>query len=394
MNATKKARKQLELLVKENPNIKDLDLGHKELQTVPRNIGLLKNLVEVDLSRNMIATLPQDLQLLQNLKILSLRRNYLAEFPLVLTNIPSLVDLDLSYNQITKIPESIQKITALKALNMSYNKIQAVPPELGLLASLTAVSLRSNAITTLPPQLATLTALTLFDLSENPLQPPLDELHNQGVHAVLNYLSSLQNEISSQMRVDSDHNNYAITNEEFAELKWKILSESFPEYRIQIVRNSSQRRYFTSSQVKELVSMMPISAYQREIALMLYHQLVDPNKFYLVLSALQFTTDREYVENELKLNNSSSASRFSIQQPEGYYLLDLSRENDRAIVEKLRDLEMKNSGQNIRMVKLNGRKFELFRIDKNIVQRRARGRRGYKISKSYHTHLKVTSLTL
>jgi hypothetical protein len=54
---------------------------------------------------------------------------------------------------------------------------------------------------------------------------------------------------------------------------------------------------------------------------------------------------------------------FDPQDPAGFYVLDLSKPQDREVVNKLCDLEMKNLGQNLKLILLDGKDIELFDVN-------------------------------
>lgn len=60
--------------------------------------------------------------------------------------------------------------------------------------SLQTLNIRNNKIEVLPGELSLLRNLKVLDLRENPLLPPLDKIHEDGVAAIFEYLKVLNRE--------------------------------------------------------------------------------------------------------------------------------------------------------------------------------------------------------
>ncbi len=104
-------------------NVKDMYLTNSKLTTLPGEIGQLKNLEKLYIPRNQIETLPVEMKNLINLKNLGLNYNNLTHIPEIIFEIPNLEELILSSNKIKVIPRDILKLKKLELLNLSYNPI-------------------------------------------------------------------------------------------------------------------------------------------------------------------------------------------------------------------------------------------------------------------------------
>ncbi|KAI6193751.1 hypothetical protein M3Y96_01052000 [Aphelenchoides besseyi] len=137
-------------------NLKHLNLGHNELQHLPKGLELLLSLEQLDLQHNKLESL--DNQLLvnfkHNLRQLNLQFNKLVQVdPEVFDGMQRLEELDLSYNKI----ETLEKMpfgtmsgaaSSLRDLNLAGNQITEITDSRSFiyLSSLTVLNLSSNRL--------------------------------------------------------------------------------------------------------------------------------------------------------------------------------------------------------------------------------------------------------
>ena len=214
-----------------SPELRNLDLSHNNLTTIPKQISVLENIVVLNLSHNEIELLPTELftactglqhldlshNKLQSLQIQFIRLSRLQHLDLssnpmenyifrraferltklqflnlsntgrffletpdqtsgLHTNIHSLNrlvdlrDLDLSNNPLTKIPPELFKLTNLRRLNLSTCDLKDVSSAIDAWTQLQTLDLSGNIISFLPHNLCALTQLKRLFLSDNRLQ--------------------------------------------------------------------------------------------------------------------------------------------------------------------------------------------------------------------------------
>ena len=172
-----------------------LNLADQNLQTVPREILEMPNLISLDLSGNAIKSLEGvDFSSLKKLQYLEMADNQLREIPEdFIQNLPvqELILLNLNSNSLRAIPESINRLTFLEELLLANNKLQNLPalrfkflkrlridrngldqfPQTLLrLVKLESLNLNGNNIAAIPPEIQQLKRLRLLNIGDNQLQ--------------------------------------------------------------------------------------------------------------------------------------------------------------------------------------------------------------------------------
>lgn len=183
----------VEAILQSNPNavgrLSKLKLSRLGLTRLPRNLGLLSNLVTLDLSRNQLqdlepgeviwpaltalssldvsknqlTSLSPSLNACVSLKNLIVSTNNLTALPSELFTLPGLEILNVNTNSIVEFPTNIYQLQSLKTLSANHNRITALPETLGLLPHLSTLHLCSNRLIGLPTSLENVTSL--FDLA-------------------------------------------------------------------------------------------------------------------------------------------------------------------------------------------------------------------------------------
>ncbi|MGX9725942.1 MAG: COR domain-containing protein [Candidatus Electronema sp. VV] len=139
-----------------------------------------------------LTELPLKLFQLIKLQALDLGGNQLSTLPPQFFQLTNLIELYLWHNQLSKLPEKIFKLTNLTELYLSRNQLTSLPTELFQLKNLASLWLNDNQLTSLSPKIVQLTNLTDLDLRGNPLISPPYELAEQGIHAIREYFTSLE----------------------------------------------------------------------------------------------------------------------------------------------------------------------------------------------------------
>ncbi len=102
--------------------MEELVFNENEIETLPSNIGLLRNLQTLIADCNKLIELPISIGSCMQLRILSLAENQLKVLPDEIGRLSSLKVLNLNSNLISYLPFSLTKITNLQALWLSENQ--------------------------------------------------------------------------------------------------------------------------------------------------------------------------------------------------------------------------------------------------------------------------------
>ena len=121
--------------------IRQLCLTEKNLTSLPREIGGLRELQSLQLRANQLSDLPVEIGNLNKLKELLLTGNKFTVMPDVIAELTSLTLLDLGLNQLTSLPPEIGKLSCLNDLYLYYNPLQQLPEELSNLNALKTILL-------------------------------------------------------------------------------------------------------------------------------------------------------------------------------------------------------------------------------------------------------------
>ncbi len=125
---TEITQREAQDLVKNYPNLRDLDLRGNELREIPgAMLGGLTQLETLVLMGNKLVKLPEEIGRLKNLRT-----------------------LELSYNMLTRLPDTINLLKRLEALSLSANKLQGVPRSISALSKLRKLWLDGNELTAIP----------------------------------------------------------------------------------------------------------------------------------------------------------------------------------------------------------------------------------------------------
>ncbi len=192
-----------------------LYIDHNQLTSLPPKIGQLTSLKKLNLDNNRLTALPQELFQLANLTNLNLENNQLRYLPPEICQLKNLSELHLSCNQLRALPPELFQLTKLATLDFRNNQLISLPPEICLLTKLTFFDLRNNQLISLPPEICQLKNLSELYLSDNqlaslpqeiciliqlkcfvilnnPLISPPPEIAMQGIEAMHQYFTSLQ----------------------------------------------------------------------------------------------------------------------------------------------------------------------------------------------------------
>ncbi|WP_446011736.1 COR domain-containing protein [Candidatus Electrothrix sp.] len=143
-----------------------------------------------------LTTLPPEISQLNNLTMLGLWGNRLTTLPMEISLLNDLTKLYLSGNRLTELPPEFIQLNNLTKLYLSGNRLTILPTEITLLNNLTTLDLSYNQLTKLPPEINHLNNLERLDLKGNPLTFPPIEIAEQGIEAIREYFTALQNPLN------------------------------------------------------------------------------------------------------------------------------------------------------------------------------------------------------
>ncbi|XP_044070441.1 leucine-rich repeat-containing protein 27-like isoform X2 [Siniperca chuatsi] len=134
---------------------------------------------------------PQELPEYYSTETLCLSRTKLKHVAGSILNNSTLKYLYLEGNQVSSIPDSIFiSLPNLLWLDLRNNQIATLPAEIGLHRSLRTLLLEGNPISELPPELGNVITLKGLNLRNCPISFPPQDIVNQGLQSILQYLRS------------------------------------------------------------------------------------------------------------------------------------------------------------------------------------------------------------
>jgi len=102
-----------ESVIQLSASLVSLHLGGNRIDSVPREIGLLKKLQVFYLGGNQLTEIPSEIGLLTQLKVFALCENQLETLPSTVSNLKQLKSLLLHRNRITALPVGLIKLRNL-----------------------------------------------------------------------------------------------------------------------------------------------------------------------------------------------------------------------------------------------------------------------------------------
>lgn len=195
--------------------VRRLDLSGKQIESLPKNFGLLTQLAVLNLANNALTELPVSMASCAMLSNLDLRRNRFESLPVVLGKLSlrslnasgnnikdasALMEcstirvLDLSSNALESLDGSLPPENELRTLNVSCNYLGNIDDPLATLQSVERLNLSGNALTALSAAVASLEEIESLDVGENMIVSIDDaffELDVETVDLSSNQLSAL-----------------------------------------------------------------------------------------------------------------------------------------------------------------------------------------------------------
>ncbi|WMN10937.1 hypothetical protein QYS49_36575 [Marivirga salinae] len=153
-------------------NLKYIVLSFNNLTTIPKEIGLLKDLVDLQFAENDIQSdlIHPALGSLKKLKVISFYKNDLDSLPPFIFDLKNLTELDLYFNEIEILPNEIGNLKDLEKLYVAHNRFFSIPESIGELKFLKEFYLHHNRISYLPESISNLKLITDFHIHNNYFQ--------------------------------------------------------------------------------------------------------------------------------------------------------------------------------------------------------------------------------
>jgi Leucine-rich repeat (LRR) protein len=181
-----------------NPDsVYKLNLRRKRIDSIPPEIGKLKNLEVLIISGSTVKFLPDEIGECKNLKSIIAHSSRLEEIPATLGNLKKLRVLKLGHCNLKSIPKEIGNIESLWHLSIGGNNIKYVPKELSKLKNLTWLDLSDNPLEEFPDCVLEMENLKRFWVFGNSINEIPFEIKN------LKYLDHIRLNKTNVMNIDS-----------------------------------------------------------------------------------------------------------------------------------------------------------------------------------------------
>ena len=110
-------------------------------------------------------------------------------------------------------------------------------------------------------------------------------------------------------RHHSDHNNHGsyyvqqcgMTDSQFAYFEQSVKDAFFESARMELVQSAAASNSFTVSQVVRIMNIMDFERYKIEAAAIMYNSVCDYNNWYMVYSALTYSSSTEELNAKIGL---------------------------------------------------------------------------------------------
>lgn len=158
-------------------SLEELDCSSNKLKKLPASIGRLSSLKRINLSSNPLKNLPS-FKGLASLSVLEGSMCDLESLPKDMGLLTNLTTIKLANNFIDSLPPSISRLAKLEELDLSANLIRSLPMDIGNLQSLEVLLVGMNHLTELPEGIGDLKSLKTFNVSNNALNALPQSMEN------------------------------------------------------------------------------------------------------------------------------------------------------------------------------------------------------------------------
>ena len=168
------------------------DPANNIYETLPPEIGNLKNLVNLSLYGTGLKYIPKEFSNLSSLSAININGSNFREFPEVICQLNNLTQLAINYS-FSYLPESIGNLQKLKKLYLPDAALTKLPESIGSLNELEILYLGRSNLESIPSSLTKLKNLKQLDLEETPISksiPP--EIFNQSPSQIIDFILRYQ----------------------------------------------------------------------------------------------------------------------------------------------------------------------------------------------------------
>ncbi len=170
----------------------ELNLFGQGLTELPAEIFQLTNLRSLSLDSNNLSSLPPKLFEITNLTELDLRHNQFSTLPSQIFQLKNLTLLHLGFNPLYTLPSELFQLTTLTEFYLFNTQLTSLSSEIVHLKNLERLDISGNHLSSIPPEIVRLPKLNDLFLHWNPLISPPYELAVQGIEAIREYFTSLE----------------------------------------------------------------------------------------------------------------------------------------------------------------------------------------------------------
>ncbi|MEJ2248498.1 MAG: hypothetical protein P8Y70_01225 [Candidatus Lokiarchaeota archaeon] len=156
----------------ENGKVTTLKIkDYTHLESLPPEIGMLKNLQRFDISLPNLTTLPDSIGALKSLEELYITAPNLFSIPRSIGNLKILKRLHIESSQIVSLPEELGKLQNLKSLVIDKtDQFEKLPESLGKLRNLERLWIYNSSVEKLPESLGNLKLLKDLEINDSKLK--------------------------------------------------------------------------------------------------------------------------------------------------------------------------------------------------------------------------------
>ena len=148
--------------------LQKLDLSHNNISVIPHEFCLMKAIIWLDLSHNSLEALPPTFGTLPSLHTLYASHNKLSKLPSSFHHLQSLEELYLASNRFQEI-DSSAALCRVRVMDFESNRIHHLSVKVVEMQNLQHLNLRHNAMKSLPLEIEDRINTVQIDLSQNPL---------------------------------------------------------------------------------------------------------------------------------------------------------------------------------------------------------------------------------
>jgi leucine-rich repeat protein SHOC2 len=158
----------IEEAIKNKDSVEYLSLLNNELEELPKNILLLKQLKVLNVSNNKLLYLPEWIDSLEHLEELHCRSNVITKLPMSICRLKKLKIIDLWNNKLASVPKCLRELK-LQSLNFGSNSFNSIPLTVYNIVCLETLDFSNNNINNISMEISLMKSLREVNFSDNHL---------------------------------------------------------------------------------------------------------------------------------------------------------------------------------------------------------------------------------